>query len=552
MLKRFALLAALLSSPAFADTLVTNVKGVQVGADGKLQRFGAMTIGEDGKVRQLIERPELVRLANITSTIDGGGRTLLPGLIDAHGHVMGLGMGALQLDVTGASSLSDLQQRLRAYAAANNRLPWIIGRGWNQELWSGKAFPSAADLDRIVADRPVVLERVDGHALVVNSAALTAAGITSATKDPIGGKIERDAQGRPTGLLIDAATKIIEAKKPKQTLADRVTGLAKAQSILLSYGVTATADMGTSRDEWLAMRAMGDDGRLKLRIMSYATVNDPLETAADTKVWHYGDRLRMGGVKIYDDGALGSRGAWLKRSYADAPNTRGLQFLSNAQLREQLSRALSLGLQPAVHAIGDAANAQVISAYEALGKRYGKARRFRIEHAQVVDPVDIPRLAKAGIIASMQPTHQTSDRLMASERLGTARLGGAYAWRTIARSGARLAFGSDYPVESPNPFPGLSAAVSRQDPNGQPRGGWRPQERVSFERALAGFTRDAAYAGFAEDRIGSLEPGKWADFILVDRDPTVVNPQELAGTTVLQTWIAGEKVFDASAPSPGK
>jgi predicted amidohydrolase YtcJ len=305
--------------------------------------------------------------------------------------------------------------------------------------------------------------------------------------------------------------------------------------------------MGTSLEDWRAMRSFGDRKRLKVRIMSYASQGDPLQSSPDAKRWFHGDRLRMGGVKIYGDGALGSRGAWLKRPYADEHGTRGLRFLTDAQLRTQLERVASAGLQPAVHAIGDAANAQAISAFEQLGAKYGKGRRWRIEHAQVIDPADIPRLAPAGIIASMQPIHQTSDRTMAEKRLDPPRLKGAYAWQTIARSRARLAFGSDFPVESSNPFPGLSAAVSRQDPQGQPPGGWRPEERVTIAQALSGFTRDAAYAGFAEDRIGSLEPGKWADFILVDRDPTAVNPQELAATQVLETWVAGEKVFGREA-----
>jgi predicted amidohydrolase YtcJ len=252
----------------------------------------------------------------------------------------------------------------------------------------------------------------------------------------------------------------------------------------------------------------------------------------------------MVGVKLYADGALGSRGALLKRPYADKPDTRGLQFLTDAELRKQAGQAAASGFQLAIHAIGDAANAQVISAYEELRKTYKGDRRWRIEHVQVVDPVDIPRIARAGIIASMQPTHQTSDRTMAEARLDPPRLKGAYAWNTIAKSGARLAFGSDFPVESPNPFPGLAAAISRQDPNGVPPGGWRPEERVSFATALAGFTRGAAYAGFAEDRIGSLEPGKWADFILVDRDPTAVTPQALAATQVIETWVGGKKVWE--------
>jgi len=256
----------------------------------------------------------------------------------------------------------------------------------------------------------------------------------------------------------------------------------------------------------------------------------------------------MVGLKLYADGALGSRGAWLKRPYSDKPDTRGLQYLTDAQLRQQAAQGAAAGFQLAVHAIGDAANAQVISAYETLGETYKGDRRWRIEHVQVVDPVDIPRIARAGIIASMQPTHQTSDRTMAEKRLGPNRLAGAYAWQSVLKSGARLAFGSDFPVESPNPFPGLAAAISRQDMNGQPPSGWIPSERLTLPQALDAFTRGAAYAGFAEDRIGSLEPGKWADFILVDRDPTKVDAQQLARTEVLETWVAGKKVWER-APS---
>ena len=259
--------------------------------------------------------------------------------------------------------------------------------------------------------------------------------------------------------------------------------------------------------------------------------------------WLFGDRLRMGGVKLYADGALGSRGAWLKQPYADKPDSRGLQFLKDAELLAKADEAASHGVQVAIHAIGDAADAQVISAYEKLSAKYGKERRWRIEHFQIADPADIPRLAPAGIIASMQPTHQTSDRLMAEKRLGPDRLAGAYAWQSVLKSGARIAFGSDFPVESPNPFPGLAAAISRQDLNGEPPGGWLPKERVSFEQALSGFTRDAAYAGYAEQKFGALEPGKWADFIIVDRDVSTVDAQALARTQVLETWVAGKKAW---------
>jgi predicted amidohydrolase YtcJ len=546
----FASALALVAAPAAAETLIANVNGVQAGADGKLQRFTGLLIGDDGKVIRTLGPADDVGVKG--RIVDGGGRTLLPGLIDAHGHVMGLGLGALRLDLVGTRSLEDLKQRLAAYAAANAGSGWIVGRGWNQELWPGQRMPTAADLDAVVAGRPVALERVDGHALVVNSAALRTAAIAGATRDPVGGKIERDAQGRPTGLLIDAAMPLVEAKIPAPSPAERDRGLAEAQRLMLENGVTSVADMGTSVEDWQAMRRGGEARRLQVRIISYAAGLEPLKTISRPTDWLYADRLRMGGVKIYGDGALGSRGAWLKRPYADMPGTQGLQFLKDEELLAQVNRAAAAGFQPAVHAIGDAANAQAIRVFEQAGRRFGGNRRWRIEHAQVVDPADMPRLAPAGIIASMQPIHQVSDRTMAEKRLGTDRLAGAYAWQSIARSGARLAFGSDFPVEPVNPFLGLSAAVSRQDPEGVPAGGWLPRERVSFAQALAGFTRDAAYAGFAEGRIGSLEPGKWADFIIVDRDVASVDPQALAGTRVLETWVAGRQAWVRAANARGE
>jgi len=540
-----ALLLTALATPALADTLIDNANGIQVGADGMLQRFDALLVGNDGKVIRTLAKG--ATRPQVSARIDAAGRTLLPGLIDAHGHVMALGLGAIQLDLAGTASLADLQRRLKAYAAENPGTGWIVGRGWNQELWPEKSTPAAADLDAVVSNRPVWLGRVDGHAAVGNSLALKQARISASTVSPTGGKIEKDGAGKPTGLFIDAAMELVERKVPAPSPAQRGAALGKAQEKLLASGLTAVADMGTSFDDWRAMRRFGDGNRLQMRIMSYAAGIEPLKTLSKPTPWLYEDRLRMGGVKLYADGALGSRGAWLKRPYADKPDTSGLRFLTDAQLREQASQATAAGFQPAIHAIGDAANAQVIATYEKLSKTYKGNRRWRIEHVQVVDPADIPRIARAGIIASMQPTHQTSDRTMAEARLDPPRLSGAYAWNSIAKSGARLAFGSDFPVESPNPFPGLAAAVSRQDPNGVPPGGWRPEERVSFETALGAFTRGAAYAGFAEDRIGALEPGKWADFILVDRDPTAVTPQELAATQVIETWVAGKMVWKRAA-----
>ena len=533
-----ALIAALLASPASAETLISNVNGVQVGADGKLQHFTGLLVGDDGRVKEVLNGPPpIVRYPNI---IDGGGRTLLPGLIDAHGHVLGLGFSALQLDLVGTSSLDDLKQRLKAYAAAHPEARWIQGRGWNQELWPQKNFPTAADLDSVVSDRPVVLERVDGHAIVVNGAAMKAAGVTAQTPAPPGGRIEN-------GLFVDNAIGLIAKSVPPATAAENDQALAKAQDILLSYGITGVGSMSTSLDDWNAMRRAGERGMLNERLMVYADELKLLGAEPKPTPWLYGDRLRMVGIKFYADGALGSRGAWLKQPYADKSDTRGLQFHSDAEMLQLADTAASHGFQIATHAIGDAANAQVISTYEAMSRKYGRDRRWRIEHFQIVDPADIPRIAPAGIIASMQPTHQTSDRVMAEKRLGPKRLAGAYAWQTVLKSGAHLAFGSDFPVESPNPFPGLSAAVSRQDMQGQPPGGWIPAERLTFAQALAAFTRGAAYAGFSEDRIGSLDPGKWADFILIDRDPTKVDPIALGNTQVLETWVAGKRVWQRAA-----
>jgi hypothetical protein len=538
---------ALLARPAFADTLIENINGIQISADGQLERFTALMIGDDGKVIRALPARER-RPAKVT-LVDGKGRTLLPGLIDAHGHVLGLGFSALQLDLVGTSSIADLQQRLRVYAAAHPDARWIVGRGWNQELWPEKRFPAAADLDSVVSDRPVVLERVDGHALVANTSAIRAAGVTLATSAPPGGRIEN-------GLFVDNAMLLINKAVPPPTPAENDEALAKAQAILLSYGVTSVGSMSTELRGWQAMRRAGEAKRLTVRLMVYADELNLLTAEAKPTSWLYDDRLRMVGIKFYADGALGSRGAWLKQPYADRPDMRGLQFHSDAEMLRLADIAAAHGFQVATHAIGDAANAQVISVYEQLSKKYGRDRRWRIEHFQIVDPADISRLAPAGIIASMQPTHQTSDRLMAEKRLGPNRLNGAYAWQTVLKSGAKLAFGTDFPVESPNPFPGLSAAISRQDMKGQPPGGWIPSERLTLAQALDAYTRGAAYAGFAEDRIGALEPGKWADFILVDRDPTKADPPSLAGTQVLETWVAGKRVWNrastASPPERGK
>jgi predicted amidohydrolase YtcJ len=314
---------------------------------------------------------------------------------------------------------------------------------------------------------------------------------------------------------------------------------------LLGFGITATADMGTTADDWQVMRRAGDRGDLRVRILSYAGGVEPAISIGGTgpTPWLYDGRLRMIGVKLYADGALGSRGAWLKAPYADAPGERGLQFLNDAKLRNLMSRAAMDGFQVAIHAIGDAANAQALDAIDELAETYKGDRRWRIEHAQIADPVDLPRFSRNGTIASMQPVHMTSDRLMAEARMGPARLTGAYAWASMLKNGARLTFGSDYPVESPDPFAGLAAAISRENAAGQPPGGWFPAEKLNFEQALAAFTSAGAFAAFAEDRLGTLQPGRMADFLLIDRDITAAAPAEIRATKVLETWVGGKRAW---------
>ncbi|MEO6041974.1 MAG: amidohydrolase, partial [Croceibacterium sp.] len=438
-----ALALALLPAPLLADTLIDNVNGLSVDRDGQVTRFAALVIDNQGRVVQVLPRGQKPPRTDYRE--DGHGRTVIPGLIDAHVHVMALGLAQLSLDLSGTRSLAEALGRLAAYVAANPDRPWVVGRGWNQELWgtpgSPGRFPTAADLDAVVSDRPVWLERVDGHAAWANSAALKAAGVTAATADPAGGRIERIAGSkRPAGVLVDSAMARVTDKVPPPRAADRDLALVKAQDVLARHGVTAVADMGTSLDDWMTFRRAGDVGRLQVRIMSYAlTIPEMIQIGGTGPTpWLYDDRLRMGGLKLFLDGALGSRGAWLKAPYADDPKNTGNQLLAGAQLRNLMSRAAMDHFQVAVHAIGDAANAEVLSAIEELSGDYPGDRRWRIEHAQIVDPADIARFGHHGIIASMQPTHETSDRLMAVARMGEARLGGAYAWKSLSAAGARL------------------------------------------------------------------------------------------------------------------
>lgn len=532
---------------AQAQTLIDNINGITLDKDGEVVRFSGMLIDADGRVQELLDRRDK-RPKDIRFIMDGEGQTVIPGLIDAHGHVMNIGFQALSLDLTATRSLAEAQQAIAKYAADNPELPWIIGRGWNQEKWGLSRFPTAQEIDAVVADRPVYLGRVDGHAGWANSLAMEIAGVTANTKSPDGGRIERvngQSNGKPSGIFVDAAESLINAFVPPARPIDRDQALAEAQTILLSQGITAIADMGTSIDDWQSFRRAGDSGRLNIRIMSYAAGIENMIAIGGPgpSPWLYDDRLRLNGVKLYLDGALGSRGAWLKSDYADEPGEKGLPFLNDTQLLNLMSRASMDNFQMAIHAIGDRANQQVLDAMEELKDVFGKDRRWRIEHAQILDAPDIMRFADLGAIASMQPVHQTSDRFMAEQRLGPDRLSGAYAWATLEKAGVLLAFGSDAPVESANPFIAMAVAMTREDENREPFGGWQPQERLSRESALAAFTINAAYAGFAEGRFGSLMPGNRADFVLIDTDIMFASPSVIRRLTPEETWVGGQKVW---------
>ena len=543
-----AALACALPGPVHADVLVDNVNGMTIDKDGNLDRFTGLWIDDDGRIKQVLDEGQ-ARPQTTDFRYDGEGRTLIPGLIDAHIHVIEIGLAEMTLDLSRTNSLDEALAAIGQFARDNPSRPWILGTGWNHEKWNLGRFPTASELDEIVPDRPVWLGRVDAHAIWANTLALSQAGITSQTPDPQGGRIERiGGSDKPSGILVDAAMAMGEGAIPKPRPAEIDLALSKAQELLLSYGITAAADMGTSLEEWTALRRAGDMGRLKIRVMAYASDADLFETIGGVgeRPWLYGDRLRLSGVKLFLDGALGSRGAWLKQPYADEQGNRGIPAISSARLRNILSRAAIGGYQVAAHAIGDAANAEVLAAFAELSQSFPGERRWRVEHAQILDPADIAMFADHGIIASMQPLHQTSDRLMAERRLDPARLAGAYAWRSILDAGGVLALGSDAPVEPPDPWAGIAAAMTRTDARGQPTGGWRADEAITFSEALAGFTSTAAYAGFADGRFGRLVVGEKADFVIVDRDISRSSAPEIRQTQVLETWLDGAPAWRAA------
>jgi predicted amidohydrolase YtcJ len=548
---RLPLLALLLLAPAVqaADLLVDNVNGYTLDSHGKLQHFQALLV-DQGKVVATGNRAELANRAGDAKVIDGQGHTLLPGLIDAHGHVLELGYARNSVDLTGTKSLDEALAKVKAYAAAHPEAKWILGGGWNQEIWKLGRFPTAKELDTAVADRPVWLSRVDGHANWANSAAIRLAGVSKASKDPSGGRIERDAGGNPAGVFVDGAVALVNAKVPPPTPQQKAAALDTALAEMASVGLTGVGDAGIDLANYQLYRRYADEHKLTARIyaMILGTGDDFDVISKDGPLIGYGnDFLSVRAVKLYADGALGSRGAAMLAPYSDDPHNRGLLFLKPEELSADIGKALGKGYQVGVHAIGDHANREVLDSYATAYKAHpdGIALRNRIEHAQIVSLQDIPRFVPLQLIASMQPTHATSDMNMAEDRIGHERIKGAYAWQRFLKQGTIVAGGSDFPVESPNPFYGLYSAITREDHAGQPPGGWYPDQDMTPAEALRAFTLDAAYAEHAEKTLGTLEPGKWADFILIDHDIFKDPPSKIWSTKVLQTWVGGKQVYAA-------
>ena len=547
--RRQSLLALLVSgsltlsaTAGAAPVLITNIKGYGFDEQRQLLSFNELVF-DDASGKVLARGQGIAKDYPDASKIDGMGRTLLPGLIDGHGHVLGLGQNLSQVDLRESSSEAQAVAKTAAFAKANPQAQWILGRGWNQVLWPSQQFPGKQLLDEVIKDKPVWLSRVDGHAGWANSKALQLAGISKDSIDPPGGQIIRDANGEPTGVLIDNAMLLLEKQIPAINEAERVSALSAAFAHLLSLGITSTHDAGIDAANLATYQQLRAAKQLPLRLYPMLSATDPALEAwlkagpVDDPL----DLLDVRSVKIYGDGALGSRGAALLAPYSDKPKETGLLVTQPDKLTAVMKLTIDAGFQANVHAIGDYANQLALDRFESLQTEVQrKAGRHRIEHAQIVAPKDLPRFAKLHVLPSMQPTHATSDKNMAGDRLGVARLRGAYAWRSLVDDGNRIVGGSDYPVELANPFFGIHAAVTRQDQQNQPAGGWLPEQKLTLVEALRSFSVDAAYGAFQDQSMGSLAPGMWADFILVDRDIVKVAPEQLWQTKVLATYVGGE------------
>ncbi len=539
----FLLLTVFTTTDGLAATALHNINGY-TSTDEGLVSFSVLVFDDAGKVLATGDK-ELLSAYSDATRLDGRSRTVLPGLTDAHAHVYGLGALKANLDLAGTPSLAAAVAEIASYAADKPHARWITGRGWNQVIWPVQEFPTASDIDAVVNDRPVWLRRVDGHAGWANSTLLELASIDDDTPDPIGGKILRDDNGHATGVLIDTAMGLVSAVVPGTDKSEMRDAILSAVQQLLAEGITSVHDAGIDLMNADVYLSLADDEQLDMRIYAMLGGAGDVLDAIGEPIRAYGnDHLDIASVKLYADGALGSRGAAMIEPYSDDDENRGLPFWTQSELDSQVAKANGMGFQVGIHAIGDLGNRQALNAFAASQEGKPSAFRNRVEHAQIIALDDIPRFAELGVIASMQATHATSDKNMAEDRVGPDRIQGGYAWRRLLDSGAILANGSDFPVEYSNPFHGLYASVTRQDRSGEPDEGWYTDQALTRAEALHSFTLAAAYAAHQENRLGSLEAGKWADFIIIDRDYFNVPAAEIDDIKVLQTWVAGKVVFD--------
>ena len=525
-------------------TLITNIQGYTL--NGKsLERFSAIAFTDD-KIDKIYSSEEQLPNAKNITVIDGKGKTLIPGLIDSHGHILSYGLSLLQADLVNTTSAQDAVNKTLDYAKNNTQLTWIQGRGWNQTQWPSNAFPTAASLDKYFPDQPVWLARVDGHAGWANSKAMALAGITKDTLSPDGGEIIKDKNGMPTGVFIDNAMDLINQSIAPLTVQEQKQVLVKAMDSLASFGLTSVHDAGIDTDNLNAFKALSQENAMSIRVnaMLYLPSANWQQTLANGQYRSKDDMFTFNSVKIQADGALGSRGAALIEDYSDHAGHKGLLLNTPKAFENLVDTSMRLGFQVNSHAIGDNANKLVLDTYEKYIKATKtKDLRHRVEHAQVLRIEDIPRFSELDVIAAMQATHATSGKNMAQERLGPTRILGAYAWRKLLNANAIIAAGSDFPVESPNPFFGLHASITRQDHTNSPQGGWFADEKMTPLEAFRSFTIDAAYSGHQENIIGSLAKGKKADFILLDRNIFTMPEQDIWQVTVDKTWVDGKLVY---------
>ncbi len=535
----------------FASSIAWPAAGVLVNAhihtlDDANADAEALAWDRQGHIIAIGDRADVLARAPDAPVHDAQGAIVVPGLIDAHAHLMGLGLALMRADLVGTKSKAELVARLQAFAATLPADAWLLGRGWDQNDWPDSRFPTAADLDAAFPTRPVWLERIDGHAGWANTAALRRVPRDlGGDWQPEGGRVLREG-GRSTGVFIDTATELVNAVVPPPDAALRSEALRRALAATASVGLTGVHDMGTSLADLDLYRQFADEGRLILRVVAYADGDGSAldELCRHGPYRHPDGRLRMAGVKFYADGALGSRGAALVEPYSDDRPNRGILVTTPDALVAGMRKARKCGIQVATHAIGDRANRMVLEDYALVLSNAARSdHRWRIEHAQVVSLTDIPMFEELRVVASMQPTHATSDMPWAEARLGGVRLAGAYAWRRFLQARVQVALGSDFPVESPDPRLGLYAAVTRQDLHGRPPGGWLPDQRLTPLEALHGFTTGAARAGFMEQEVGRLAPGLRADFVLLDADPLSIPADRLPSLRVLSTWVDGRPVY---------